>query len=78
LLFFQFGFSCPDAATTSGAGGAALQFLDLTSFKFPAGFEPEGPEKCSRRSRLLFLILSSLSLWSAMVLGALWLGTLPQ
>lgn len=55
-----------------------MQFLDLTAFKFPPAFEPVGPEKCSRRSRLLFLILSSLSLWSAMVLTALWLTTLPQ
>ena len=55
-----------------------MQFIDLTSFKFPTAFEPVGPEKCSRRSRLLFLLLSSLSLWSAMVLAALWLATLPQ
>ncbi len=78
MLFFQFGISWSDVAETSDLGGAAVQFIDLTSFKFPTAFEPVGPEKCSRRSRLLFLLLSSLSLWSAMVLAALWLATLPQ
>ena len=55
-----------------------MQFIDLDSLKAPTAFEPAGPDKCSPRARLLFLVLTSLGLWSAMVLTALWLSTLPQ
>ena len=54
-----------------------MQFIDLDSLKAPTAFEPAGPDKWSPRSRLVFLVVTSLGLWSSMVLAALWLATLP-